>query len=175
MNLKELERQINIEILKKELNTDFASLSTQIAKTENIVKDILKDFFNINKGVYITNYKNNLFIKNVETREEITIKIKKKRSAEEVKGSYFNYYYEYVILGVEIDTTNYNSLDEYIIKVKNIIDERNDTNEKTKNEFMAELNKYNMTFDDFYRIKQIYGKLSYKDTMEFEKAYHKWY
>ena len=73
------------------------------------------------------------------------------------------------------DTTKYNSLDEYIIKVKNIIDERNDTNEKTKNEFMAELNKYNMTFDDFYRIKQIYGKLSYKDTMEFEKAYHKWY
>ena len=169
MNLKELERQVNIKILEKELNGKYDLLWKNMGQVKDIISDILKDFFTENTKMYITEYKNNLVIKNTETREEIIIKIKKKRSKEEYKVGVWSWAYYWAIQEVEIVDDEYKTIDDYINATTKIVADREKNYSNVKADFEKELKNYNMSFKEFYKIMQKYNSLSYTDRINYEK------
>ena len=169
MNLKELEKQVNIEILQKGLNENYDIMWKSLGQVKDIINNILKEFFTENTKMYITEYKNNLVIKNTETREEIVIKIKKKRSKEEYKIGVLSWAYYWAIQEVEIVDDEFKSLDDYINATKKIVADREKNNADLKADFEKELKNYNMSFKEFYKIMQKYNNLDYFDKVNYEK------
>lgn len=176
MNLKELEKQVNIEILQKGLNENYDIMWKSLDSVKDIIKNILKDFFTENTKMYITEYKNNLVIKSTETRSEIVIKIKKKRSKEEYKVGVWTWAYYWAIQEVEIADDELKSLDEFVAKNREIVADRIAENKADKEKFENSLQKFNMNFKEFYEVMKEYNSLCYEDKINYEKenGLYKW-
>lgn len=169
MNLKELEKQVNIEILQKELNGKYDIMWKSVGNVRDIIDKILKDFFTKNTKMYITEYKGNLVIKSTETREEIIIKLKKKRSKEEYKVGVWTWAYYWAIQEIEIVDDEFKSLDEFVAKNDEIVADRIAENKADKENFEKSLEKFNMNFKEFYEVMKQYNCLSYTDKINYEK------
>ena len=176
MNLKELEKQVNIEILQKGLNENYNIMWKSLGQVKDIINKILKDFFTENTKMYITEYKGNLVIKSTETRNEIVIKVKKKRSKEEYKVGVWTWAYYWAIQEVEIADDEIKSLDEFVAKNKEIVADRIAENKADKEKFEKSLEKFNMNFKEFYEVMKEYNNLSYTDKINYEKenGLYKW-
>lgn len=169
MNLKELEKQVNIEILQKGLNENYDIMWKSLGQVKDIINNILKDFFTENTKMYITEYKNNLVIKSTETKEEIVIKIKKKRSKEEYKIGVWSYAYYWAIQEIEIVDDEFKSLDEFVAKNKEIVADKITEKKENKEKFEKSLEKFNMNFKEFYEVMQEYNKLDYFEQINYQK------
>lgn len=169
MNLKELEKQVNIEILQKGLNENYNIMWKNLGQVKDIINNILKEFFTENTKIYITEYKNNLVIKNTETKEEIIIKIKKKRSKEKYKIGVWSYAYYWAIQEIEIIDDEFKSLDEFVAKNDEIVADKIAENKANKEKFEKSLKKFNMNFKEFYEVMKEYNNLSYTDKINYEK------
>ena len=176
MNLKELEKQVNIEILQKGLNENYDIMWKSLGNVKDIINKILKDFFTENTKMYITEYKNNLVIKSTETRNEIIIKIKKKRSKEEYKIGVWNWAYYWAIQEIEIVDDEFKSLDEFVAENKKEVADRIAENKADKEKFEKSLEKFGMNFKEFYEIMGQFDSLSYTDRINYEKenGLYKW-
>lgn len=169
MNLKELEKQVNIEILQKGLNENYDIMWKSLGQVKDIINNILKDFFTENTKMYITEYKNNLVIKSTETKEEIVIKIKKKRSKEEYKIGVWSYAYYWAIQEIEVVDDEFKSLDEFVAKNKEIVEDKITEKKENKEKFEKSLEKFNMNFKEFYEVMQEYNNLDYFEQVNYQK------
>ena len=169
MNLKDLEFKINEVIKEKELDEKYDILWKTIGSVKDIVSKILADDLKQNTKMYITEYKSNLVIKNTETRDEIIIKLKKKRSKDEYKIGVWSWAYYYAIQNVEIIDDEFKSIDDYINTTKKIVEDREKDNANLKADFEKQLKEHNMNFKEFYMIMQKYNSLNYTDRINYEK------
>lgn len=169
MNLKELEKQVNIEILQKGLNENYDIMWKSLGQVKDIINNILKEFFTENTKMYITEYKNNLVIKSTETKEEIVIKIKKKRSKEEYKIGVWSYAYYWAIQEIEVVDDEFKSLDEFVAKNKEIVEDKITEKKENKEKFEKSLEKFNMNFKEFYEIMKEYNNLDYFEQINYQK------
>ena len=148
---------------KLENTTD---LGLYFEDTTNIVYNEVKDYLQRlglgNLYVYTENKKVIISYNYGKSSTKIVITIKRKK--EGIKKSYFSDYGLYVITDLELSSNDLSGL----LQAKNDLETEK---ENSKIDFLTELQKHNLSINDFLDLYNRYNKLDYTKKMEIEKKF----
>lgn len=145
-------------------NTD--NLGLYYEDTTDIVYSVIKDYLGkLGLGnLYVYTENKNVYISYEYGKNRTRIEIKIKRKKTGVNSGYFKDYGLYVITDIELSDTDLNK----VLQAK--ID--SDTSKETsKIDFLTELQKHNLSINDFLDLYKKYDKLDYMKKMEIEKKF----
>lgn len=175
MKLEELEKRINERIEKEQMNTLCDYYDTTTDKVEKMIREELSG--EIKEELHFETYgtKGRVRITYKETGVSGNcIEIKIKRCNTGYTGGIFGHQ-GYGIRGIVIETGyGYNTIEEFIESQKELKRERDKKNEQNYNNLLEEINKRNMTKEEFRELMDMYNKLSYAFKREFNDEKYPW-
>ena len=91
------------------------------------------------------------------------------RSKEEYKLGVWSYAYYWAIQEIEVVDDEFKSLDEFVAKNKEIVEDKITEKKENKEKFEKSLEKFNMNFKEFYEVMQEYNNLDYFEQINYQK------